>query len=110
MQENSHTELTRTNRMENGIVHPVLRGSSALERRDSKSKGEGKLSKHFCGDDNTAELVLRKIISVSQLSIYGAVADMCEELACRISGCSESTGNFVAANRIVDNEQNASDH
>ena len=36
------------------------------------------------------------IISVNQLSIYGAVADMCDELACRISGCSERTGELVA--------------
>ena len=35
---------------------------------------------------------------VKQLSIYGAVADMCAELACRISGCSESTGKLVAQN------------
>ena len=50
--------------------HPVFRGSSALERGDLKSKGEGHLSVHFCGDDNTAELVLRTIISVDQLSTY----------------------------------------
>ena len=36
------------------------------------------------------------IISVNQLSIYGAVADMCDELACGISGCSERTGELVA--------------
>ena len=44
---------------------------------------------HFCGDDKIVEVVLRTIISVNQLSIYGAVADMCDELACRISDCSE---------------------
>ena len=59
--------------------HPVFRGSSALERGDLKSQGKGNLSFHFCGDDNTAELVLRMIVSVNQLSIYGAVADMCDE-------------------------------
>ena len=48
------------------------------------------------GEDDTAELVLRTIIPVNQLSIYGAVADMCDELACSISGCSESTGKLVA--------------
>ena len=71
--------------------HPVLRGSSALERGDLKSKGNEQLSFHFCGDDKTVEMVLRTIISVNQLSIYGAVADMCDEVACRISGCSERT-------------------
>ena len=78
--------------------HPVFRRSSALERGDLKSKGQGQLSKHFCGDDGTAEVVLGTIISVNQLSIYGAVADMCDELAWRISGCSESTGKLVAQN------------
>ena len=52
----------------------------------------------FCGDDDTAELFLRTIFSVNQLSIYGAVANMCDELACRISACSESTGKLVAQN------------
>ena len=52
----------------------------------------------FCGDDITAELVLRTIMSVNQLSIYGAVADMCDELECRISGLSEGTGKLVAQN------------
>ena len=73
--------------------HPIFRGSSAL-----KSKGKGKLSIRFCGDHDTAEVVLRTIISVNQLSVYGAVAGMCEELAWRISGCSESTGKLVAQN------------
>ena len=54
------------------------------------------MSTHFCGDDKTVEVVLRTIISVNQLSIYGAVADMCDELACTVSDCSESTGKPVA--------------
>ena len=76
--------------------HSVFRGSSALERGDLKSNVKGTLSIHFCGDDKAAELVLRTNISVNQLSIYGAVADTCDELACRISGCSERTGEFAA--------------
>ena len=75
--------------------HSIFRASSALERGDLKSKGKGKLSIHFCGDDKTVEVVLRTIISVNQLSIYGAVEDMCDELACRISDCSERTGKLV---------------
>ena len=66
----------------------------ALERGGLKSKG--KFSIHFWCDDNTAELVLCTIISVNQLSTYGAVADMCDELVCTISGCSERTGDLVA--------------
>ena len=53
--------------------HPDFRGSSAV---DLKSKGEGKWSFHFCGDDKTVEVGLRTIISVNQLSIYGAVANL----------------------------------
>ena len=65
--------------------HPVSRGFSALDRGGLRSKGVGKLSIHFCGDDGTAEVVLRTIISVNQLSVNGAVADICDELALRIS-------------------------
>ena len=50
-------------------AHSVFRGSSALERGNLKSKGKGKLSFHFCGDDKSVEAVLRTIISVNQLSI-----------------------------------------
>ena len=78
--------------------HHVFCGSSALERGCLRSKGKGHMSVHFCGDDDTAELVLRKIISVNQLSVHGAVADMCDELACRFSGCSGSTRKLVVQN------------
>ena len=44
-----------------------------------KSKGGGKLSIHFCADEGTIETVFRTIFSVNQLSIYGAVSDLCEE-------------------------------
>ena len=44
-----------------------------------KSKGGGKLSVHYCADPGTIETVFRTIIYVNQLSIYGAVAEMCEE-------------------------------
>ena len=65
--------------------HPVFRGSGALERGDLKSKGIGKSSIHVNGNDETVEVVLRTIISVNQLSIDGTAADMCEELAWKIS-------------------------
>ena len=48
------------------------------------------MSIHFCGDKDAVEVVLRTIVSVNQLSVYGAVADMCDKLASRISGCSAS--------------------
>ena len=61
--------------------HLVFRASSALERGELKSKGKGVKTIHFNGSDETIELILRTIISVNQLSIYGAVADLCKELA-----------------------------
>ena len=59
--------------------HPVFRATSPLSRGTLKSKGGGKLSIHFCADGDTIETVFRTIISVSQLSIYGAVSDLCDE-------------------------------
>ena len=59
--------------------HPVFRATSPLSRGTLKSKGGGKLSIHFCADGDTIETVFRIVISVNQLSIYGAVSDLCEE-------------------------------
>ena len=61
-----------------------------------RSKGCGKLSVHVSGDPETVEVVFRTIISVNQLSIYGAVPDICEEVASKISDCPASTGKPVA--------------
>ena len=60
-------------------THPVFRSTSQMCRGVLKSKGGGKLSIHFCADEGTIETVFRTIISVNQLSIYGPVAEMCEE-------------------------------
>ena len=46
-----------------------------------KSTVKGVKSIHFNGTDDTIELILRTVISVNQLSVYGAVADLCRELA-----------------------------
>ena len=59
--------------------HPVFRSTSPLSRGVLKSKGGGKLSIHFCADGRSIETVFRTIIFVNQLSIYGAVSDLCEE-------------------------------
>ena len=59
--------------------HPIFRSTSPLSRGVLKSKGGGKLSMHFCADGETVETVFHTNISVNQLSIYGAVSDMCEE-------------------------------
>ena len=59
--------------------HPVFRATSPLSRGQLKSKGGGKLSIHYCADQDTITTVFRTITSVTQLSLYGAVAEMCEE-------------------------------
>ena len=59
--------------------HPVFRATSPLSRGQLKSKGGGKLSIHYRADLDTIKTVFRTIISVNQLSLYGAVAEMCEE-------------------------------
>ena len=51
---------------------------SGHPRGTLKSKGGGKLSIHYCVDQETIEIVFRTIISVNQLSIYGAVPNLCE--------------------------------
>ena len=58
---------------------PVFRATSPLSRGTLKGKGGGQLSIHFCADGDTIETVFRTNISVNQLSIYGAVSDVCEE-------------------------------
>ena len=59
--------------------HPVFRVTSPLSRSQLKSKGGGKLSIHYCADLESITTVFRTITSVNQLSLHGAVAEMCEE-------------------------------
>ena len=59
--------------------HPTFRARTPLSRGILKSKGHGKLSIRFAADELTIETIFRIIISVNQLSIYGAVAAICEE-------------------------------
>ena len=54
--------------------HPTFRATTPLS-----SKGRGKLSIHFAADQDTIETIYRIILSVNQLSVYGAVAAICEE-------------------------------
>ena len=76
-----------------GSGHPVFRATSPLSRGTPKSYGGGKLSILFCADQRTIETVFRTIISVHQLSLYGAVSDLCEE--CKT--CHVRTGRPVLA-------------
>ena len=59
--------------------HPVFRATSKLSRGQLWSKGGGNLSIHYCADQDTIKTVFRTITSANQLSLYGAVAEMCEE-------------------------------
>ena len=73
--------------------HPVFRATSPWSRGVLKSKGGGKLSIHYCADFKTIETVFRTIISVNQLSIFGAVSDLCDEY----SSCQARTVRPVLA-------------
>ena len=71
--------------------HSIFRATSPLSRGQLKSKGHGKLSIHYCADQDTITTVFRTTISVNQLSLYGAVAEMCEEY----ESCHDRTGGLV---------------
>ena len=58
---------------------PIFRATSPLSRGQLKSKGHEKLSIHYAADLETIETIFRTIVSANQLSLYGAVAEMCEE-------------------------------
>ena len=58
---------------------PIFRGTTPLSRGQLKSQGHGKLSFHYAADLETVETIFRIIVSANQLSLYGAVAEVCEE-------------------------------
>ena len=59
--------------------HPIFRATTPLSRGQLKSKGKGKVPIHFTADQDTVDTIYRIILSVNQLSVYGAVAAICEE-------------------------------
>ena len=71
--------------------HPIFRATTPLSRGKLKCKGKGKVSIHFSADQDTVDTIYRIILSVNQLSIYGAVAAMCDEF----EGHPDSTGEPV---------------
>ena len=71
--------------------HPIFRASTPLSRGKLKSKGKGKVSIHFSAEPDTVDTIYRIIFSVNQLSIYGAVAAICEEFV----GQPDNTGEPV---------------
>ena len=58
---------------------PIFRATTPLSRGQLKSKGHGKLSRHFVANQETIETIFRIIDSANQLSLYGAVAEICEK-------------------------------
>ena len=69
--------------------HPTFRATTPLPRGQLNSKGHGKLSIHFAADEHTIETIFRIILSVNQLSVYGAVAVICEEFENHQDGSGE---------------------
>ena len=59
--------------------HPTFRATTPSSGGQLKSKGHGKLSIHFAAEEFTIETIFRIIVSANQLSLYDAVAEMCEE-------------------------------
>ena len=78
--------------------HPVFGATSPLSRGQLKSKGGVKLSIHYCADLKTITTVFRTT-SVNQLSLYGVVAEMCEEYESYHAGTpvvgEQSSSSFV---------------
>ena len=70
---------------------PIFRATSPLSRGQLKSKGHGKLSTHYAADLETVETIFRKIVSANQLSLCGAVAEICEEWRQVMMGQSSSS-------------------
>ena len=73
------------------LLEFAVRATTPLSRGTLKSKGRGKLSIHFAADDCTIDTIFRIILSVNQLSVYGAVAAVCEEF----EGHQDRTGEPV---------------
>ena len=71
--------------------HPIFRATTPLSRGKLKSKGKGKVSIHFSAEPETIDTIYRIILSANQLSIYGAVAAICEEFV----GQPDNTGEPV---------------
>ena len=58
---------------------PIFRATTPLSRGQLKSEGHGKLSIHYAADLETVETIFRIFVSANQLSLYGVVAETCEQ-------------------------------
>ena len=62
-------------------IDPMFRASSPLETGELRSKEGSKKTIHFNGCEQNVELILRTIISANQLSVHGALTDLCRVLS-----------------------------
>ena len=69
--------------------HFTFRATTPLSRGILKSNRRRKLSIHFAADDHSIDTIFRLIPSVNQLSLYGAVAAICEEFENHQGGSGE---------------------
>ena len=79
---------------------PIFRAATPLSRRQLKSKGHGKLSIHFAATQETTETSFRMIVSANQPSLYGAVAEMCEEYETLHDGRLDVMGQSIVLSAI----------
>ena len=87
--------------------HPTFRVTTPLSRGQLKSKGRGQLSIHFAADGDTIDTIYRIILSVNQLSVYGAVVAVCEEFENHQDGSGEPV--ILVGQSIVLGEGKAED-
>ena len=60
--------------------HSTFRCTSALEKGQLRSKEGGKTTIHFTACEENVQLLLKMVMSVNQLSLDGAIADMIQGL------------------------------
>ena len=68
-----------------------------LSRGQLRGTGHGKLSIHYAAVQETIETIFRKIVSANQLSLYGAVAEICAEY----ESFHERTGRLVVMGQSI---------
>ena len=78
--------------------------AALLERGELKSKGKGVKSIHYNGSDETLELFLRTVNKINQLSVYGAVLDLCQELARESAGAGKPAANENLESMVIPKE------
>ena len=68
-----------------------------------RCKEHGKLSIHFAATQVTIETIFRMIVSANQLSLHGAISNMCEEYEsrhCRSGRIDRVMGQSTVLNEI----------